>query len=109
MSEEKSKNFVLREKYPGRIPIIVERAKNCNPEIPELDKKKYLVPSDFTIGQFVYVLRKRIKLSAEKALFLTTRSGLLPPTASNLGLIDKGHMDKDGSLYLVYTGENTFG
>ena len=55
------------------------------------------------------MLRKRIKLSSEKALFLTTRSGLLPPTSSNLGLIDKDNMDKDGSLYLIYTGENTFG
>ncbi|GAB2217383.1 hypothetical protein Droror1_Dr00000563 [Drosera rotundifolia] len=30
----------------------------------------YLVRADLTIGQFVYVVRKRIKLSLEKAIFI---------------------------------------
>jgi hypothetical protein len=28
------------------------------------------VPQDLTVGQFVYVIRKRIKLPAEKAIFI---------------------------------------
>jgi GABA(A) receptor-associated protein len=39
-------------------------------DIPTIDKKKYLVPSDMTVGQFIYVIRKRIKLSPEKAIFI---------------------------------------
>jgi len=31
---------------------------------------RYLVPADLTVGQFVYVVRKRIKLGAEKAIFV---------------------------------------
>lgn len=31
---------------------------------------RYLVPVDTTLGQFVYVIRKRINLSAEKAIFM---------------------------------------
>ncbi|KAJ4833723.1 Autophagy- protein 8f [Turnera subulata] len=58
----------IREKYPDRIPVIVEKAERS--DIPNIDKKKYLVPADLTVGQFVYVIRKRIKLSAEKAIFI---------------------------------------
>ncbi|KAL5650447.1 hypothetical protein ACJX0J_041256, partial [Zea mays] len=67
----------IREKYPDRIPVIVEKAERS--DIPDIDKKKYLVPADLTVGQFVYVVRKRIKLSAEKAIFIFVKN-TLPPT-----------------------------
>ncbi|KAK9285512.1 hypothetical protein L1049_024706 [Liquidambar formosana] len=67
----------IREKYPDRIPVIVERAERS--DIPDIDKKKYLVPADLTVGQFVYVVRKRIKLSPEKAIFIFVKN-ILPPT-----------------------------
>ena len=40
--------------------VICEKADRT--DIPLIDKKKYLVPSDLTVGQFVYVIRKRIKV-----------------------------------------------
>ncbi len=40
---------------------------------------RYLVPSDLTVGQFVYVIRKRINLPAEKAIFVFVKNSL-PPT-----------------------------
>ena len=40
---------------------------------------RYLVPADLTVGQFVYVIRKRIKVSAEKAIFMFVKN-FLPPT-----------------------------
>lgn len=40
---------------------------------------RYLVPADLTVGQFVYVIRKRIRLSAEKAIFIFV-DNVLPPT-----------------------------
>ena len=43
--------------------MIVEKSPKS--DVPELDKKKYLVPSDLTVGQFVYVIRKRVKPPAE--------------------------------------------
>lgn len=42
-------------------------------------QNRYLVPADLTVGQFVYVVRKRIKLSAEKAIFIFVKN-TLPPT-----------------------------
>ena len=40
---------------------------------------RYLVPADLTVGQFVYVIRKRIKVSPEKAIFMFVKN-VLPPT-----------------------------
>eukprot|EP01025_Chloroclados_australasicus_P004512 TRINITY_DN11123_c0_g1_i1.p2 TRINITY_DN11123_c0_g1~~TRINITY_DN11123_c0_g1_i1.p2 ORF type:complete len:124 (-),score=18.22 TRINITY_DN11123_c0_g1_i1:260-631(-) len=96
----------IREKYPDRIPVIVEKAEKS--DIPEIDKKKYLVPADLTVGQFVYVVRKRIKLSPEKAIFLFVKD-VLPPTAALMSTIYEEKKDEDGFLYITYSGENTFG
>nr|CAD1818755.1 unnamed protein product [Ananas comosus var. bracteatus] len=57
-----------RAKYPDRVPVIVEKAEKS--DVPDIDRKKYLVPSDMTLGHFVHVIRKRINLSAEKAMFM---------------------------------------
>jgi len=39
------------------------------------------VPTDLTVGQFVYVIRKRIKVSPEKAIFMFVKN-VLPPTGA---------------------------
>ncbi|XP_031098112.1 autophagy-related protein 8f [Ipomoea triloba] len=96
----------IREKYPDRIPVIVEKAERS--DIPNIDKKKYLVPADLTVGQFVYVIRKRIKLSAEKAIFIFV-DNVLPPTGAIMSAIYDEKKDEDGFLYVTYSGENTFG
>ncbi|KAJ8633716.1 hypothetical protein MRB53_027052 [Persea americana] len=96
----------IREKYPDRIPVIVEKAERS--DIPNIDKKKYLVPSDLTVGQFVYVIRKRIQLSAEKAIFIFV-DNVLPPTGALMSTIYDEKKDEDGFLYVTYSGENTFG
>ncbi|KAF7851058.1 hypothetical protein BT93_L4681, partial [Corymbia citriodora subsp. variegata] len=96
----------IREKYPDRIPVIVERAEKT--DVPDIDKKKYLVPADLTVGQFVYVVRKRIKLSPEKAIFVFVKN-ILPPTAAMMSAIYEENKDEDGFLYMTYSGENTFG
>ena len=65
--KRKSEAERIRAKYPDRVPVICEKADRS--DIPDIDKKKYLVPADLTVGQFHYVIRKRIKLAPEKALF----------------------------------------
>jgi GABA(A) receptor-associated protein len=97
----------IRQKYPDRIPIYVTKNPSCK-EIPEIKKKKYLVPLDLTIGQFIFVLRKRIELPPEKALFLFIKN-VLPPTAALVSQVYEENANDDGFLYMVYSGENTFG
>eukprot|EP00300_Choanocystis_sp_HF-7_P033295 c45614_g1_i1.p2 GENE.c45614_g1_i1~~c45614_g1_i1.p2 ORF type:complete len:128 (+),score=25.49 c45614_g1_i1:28-384(+) len=96
----------ILSKYPDRIPVICEKAERSN--IPDIDKKKYLVPCDLTVGQFVYVIRRRIKLSPEKAIFIFV-DNVLPPTAALMSSVYEEHKADDGFLYVTYSGENSFG
>jgi GABA(A) receptor-associated protein len=79
-----------------------------NKNTPELDKHKYLVPGDIHVGEFVNIIRKRIKVDSQKAIFLLVNN-ILPPTASLISSVYNEHKDEDGFLYIVYTLENTFG
>ena len=93
-------------KYPDRIPIICEKANKCRLE--EIDKKKYLVPIDLTCGQFVYVIRKRLNLPAEKAIFLFIQ-GCIPCSSESISNMYERNKDADGFLYIQYSEENVFG
>lgn len=102
-------------KYPDRIPIICEKSttkininKNFIDDIPVIDKIKYLVPNDLTIGQFLYVIRQRMRLPAEKAIFLFV-GGVIPATCDIVSSLYERYKEKDGFLYIKYSGENTFG
>mmetsp|Transcript_44699 Transcript_44699/g.121830 ORF Transcript_44699/g.121830 Transcript_44699/m.121830 type:complete len:87 (-) Transcript_44699:451-711(-) len=53
IDRRKSEAERIRSKYPDRIPVICEKADKS--DIPDIDKKKYLVPADLTVGQFMYV------------------------------------------------------
>jgi GABA(A) receptor-associated protein len=86
-----------RQKYSDRIPVICEKVEKS--DIATIDKKKYLVPADLTVGQFVYVIRKRIKLSPEKAIFIFVDE-VLPPTAALMSSIYEEHKDEDGYVSL---------
>ncbi|XP_019170127.1 PREDICTED: autophagy-related protein 8C-like isoform X1 [Ipomoea nil] len=96
----------IREKYPDRIPVIVEKLERS--DVPDIDNKKYLVPAELTVGQFVYVVRKRIKIPDEKTVFMFVNN-TLPPTAALMSAIFEENKDEDGFLYMTYSGENTFG
>jgi GABA(A) receptor-associated protein len=93
-------------KYKDRVPIIVEVSSAC-PELV-LNKKKYLVPSDLTVGQFLYVIRKRIKLTSEQALYIFFNNSL-PTTSELIGGIYKKFKDSDDFMYAEISLENTFG
>lgn len=87
-------------KFPDRIPVIVQISKNCIKELPVLDKHKYLVPQDLTVGQFQYVIRKRIKLTPEKALYMFFQNSI-PPTGSLISSVYDKYKDPDGFLYTI--------
>lgn len=84
IEKRKSEAERIRAKYPDRVPVICEKADRS--DIPDIDKKKYLVPADLTVGQFHYVIRKRIQLAPEKALFLFC-SNTIPPNGKTCRLV----------------------
>lgn len=95
------------EKFPDRIPVICERDSNST-NVPLLTKKKFLIPKELSLAQFIFVIRKNIKLSKEKALFIFINN-ILPPVTLDINSVYIQHKDKDNFLYIKYSGENTFG
>lgn len=96
-------------KYPDRKPIICLKNTDANVNIPELIKNKFIVPDDLTLGQFIYVVRKKLKMQPEQALFILTSNKILPSIKLLIKELYEEHKDKDGFLYLIYSLENTFG
>ncbi|XP_054631411.1 gamma-aminobutyric acid receptor-associated protein-like 2 isoform X2 [Dunckerocampus dactyliophorus] len=107
----------IRNKYPDRVPVslrltvcgdkvIVEKV--CGSQIVDIDKRKYLVPSDITVAQFMWIIRKRIQLPSEKAIFLFVDK-TVPQSSLTMGQLYDKEKDEDGFLYVAYSGENTFG
>jgi len=97
----------ILNKYPDRIPIICEKSVLSKND-PIIDKNKYLVPKDLTIGQFIFVIRHRLKITHEKALFLFFNGCSLPSTYF-ISDIYYDYRDNDGFLYSSYSFENVFG
>ncbi|CAB1428236.1 unnamed protein product [Pleuronectes platessa] len=71
-----------------RLDVIVEKVSGS--QIVDIDKRKYLVPSDITVAQFMWIIRKRIQLPSEKAIFLfvdktvpQSRGGATPALSMN--------------------------
>jgi len=97
----------IKEKYENKIPIIVEKSKAGN--LPKIDKCKFLVPSDMTLGQFIYVLRRRIKLDEKEAIYIFVDKNVLPQTSASMVQLYDQYKNKDGFLYMSYCNENVFG
>lgn len=107
-SVRQNESYSIRMKYPDRIPVICEK-NNCNDRsIPDIDKKKYLVPGDLTVGQFAYVIRRRIRLSPDRTMFLFVNNKL-PSSTEYISSLYERDRDTDGFLYINYKGENVFG
>jgi GABA(A) receptor-associated protein len=105
--ERSSESGRIIEKYPDRIPVICER--NSHDILsPYIDKNKYLVPMDLTVGQFIYVIRKRLKMPATDALFLFIDGQVFSSNVVMSSIYAK-HKNKDGFLYVNYAKETTFG
>ncbi|KAI1728564.1 autophagy protein atg8 ubiquitin like domain-containing protein [Ditylenchus destructor] len=96
----------IRRKYPDRIPVIVEKAPKSR--LRDLDKKKYLVPSELTIGQFYFLIRKRIHLRSEDALFFFVNN-LIPQTMMTMGQLYQEHHEEDLFMYIAYSDESVYG
>ena len=109
--ERKIKSQKLKELYPNRVPVIAEMSSSSSSYSNFVDQKhkvKYLVPNEVTMGQFVKILRDKMKIDSNTALFFFINNKLPPMTSLVYNLYEQ-HKDEDGFLYVSYCGENTFG
>lgn len=104
-------NKRIKEKYPNRLPVIIEVHQDRFTKPLVLSKTKYLVGPEMTFSSLLYELRKHIYLiESHESLFLFVNESLVPPNTSMIGQIYDQHKDsEDNFLYLILTKENTFG
>ena len=104
LEERKERSQSIMEKYQNRIPVICQTSN----DLPVLERKKYLVPDDLSLVNFNYVVRKRIKVSAETSIYFFISNKLLPSSLTMYQIYNK-YKDEDGFLYIYIAVENTFG
>ena len=108
LEQRKEECEKMLAKFPDRIPVIVERLPNST--LPQMDRKKFLIPNDIVLGQFIQIIRKRINLNPVNAIFtfIGDKHRLFNITEL-VSVIYGDNKDEDGFLYVYYTSENTFG
>lgn len=99
----------LLNKYPDRVPVIIENNKlNKSEYIIEKSKSKYLIPKELHVSELIILIRKNIKMDSSKAIFIFV-DNVLVPLNSNVGSIYNLYKNPDGFLYVTFSCENTFG
>lgn len=94
-------------KHPDKIPILCEKylfSRNA----PDIDKHKYLVGYNLTLGQFISVIRKRMNIKPEVGLYIFI-NGIIHSNSVFLQHLYSDFKDDDGFLYIEYDIENIFG
>src|SRR5579872_5444474 len=117
LKERQEESKRIRKKFPNRIPVLINKSIRKNESHQEKEKskttnqaKKYLVPGDFTMGQFSYVFRKKMKMKPEEAIyFYVSERWTMCPNSAIMSQMYKEYQDPDGFLYLDWKKENTFG
>jgi len=105
--ERKLKASLILKQHPERIPVVVECSETLQ-AIHPLKKNKFIVPHDLTLAQFMFVIRKHMKLNPEYAIFVFINNRL-HPTTTPIGIIYAEEKDEDGFMYLDVFQESTFG
>ena len=107
IEKRKAESQRIKLKYPDRIPLILFKDKKSN--LPQINRYKYLIPGDLSLAQFIQVIRKKIKLTPEKAIFIFTEDNTLVKISDLIYTLYTRYKNEDGFLYLIYYEENTFG
>jgi GABA(A) receptor-associated protein len=106
LAERKRACERARMRHPAHVPTILERS---GADTPVMNREKFLLSGALTGSQLQYVVRRRLALRGDEAIFLLCDRRVVPATASVFEL-DARHRDPDdGFLYVVYTCENAFG
>ena len=100
----------MLEKYPNRLPLFLIGDSKSK---LKLKKNKYSIPNDMTFTQFIFVLRRNLRLREDQSLFLfvigSDQIDILPCTSSLISDYYTEYKDPSGFLVIKYCEENTFG
>lgn len=103
--ERQRESRTMVHRHRDRLPVVIEPRGMA----PEVDKRKYMVPKEMPFGQFMLVVRNRMSLGPEQALFFFTSANVLVSSSTQVGDVYLQSADEDGFLYIFYQVEHTFG
>ena len=99
-------------KHKDKLPVIVGPGSDSAPVI---SNHKFLVPVDMTVGHMMHMLRSRVHVKPDQALFLFVNSmtdtshDSIPSNTQMIGQLYSMYRSEDGFLYIKYDVESTFG
>jgi GABA(A) receptor-associated protein len=105
--ERKLKAMTILKQHSDRVPVVVECSEQLQSVHP-LKKNKFIVPFELTLAQFMFVIRKHMKLESTYAIYVFINNRL-HPTTSIMGDLYATQKDEDGFMYLSVFQESTFG
>ena len=108
LAERTEKYRKFSGKYPGKIPVVLERGKSGSGVLPEMRKCFYLFGADISCAQLMVFIRKQAQLSAEMGMWFFV-DGTMPQLNTTMGRLWEERKEPDGFLYITYCGELTFG
>ena len=90
-----------------KIQIICE--KDPKSDIIEMEKTKFLVNPEMNVSQFETLIRKKLKLNKESALFVVVNDKHNIIVNLLFSEIYEKFKDEDGFLYIAYANEQIWG
>lgn len=103
--ERKRMSAGLLQKNSNLCPIILEKSDQC--ELLNLPKNQMLIKRELTIGQLLYLVREKLKLTSQDSLFLFVDNEKVPSIHQTVGKVYDTSKHKDGFLYITYGNDNS--
>ena len=108
LESRKSQYRKIAENHPDKVPVILERDIHCS--INKAIKTKYILSKEVTMAEFVKIIREKLDLKPERALFFLVNGKHSVTMTEELGQIYEKYKDKgDGFLYMSYSEEIVYG
>ena len=100
-------------KIEDKLPVICEKGIKQHPDLPDIDKTKFLVPYALTVTQFTAMIKKRMVIAENKpemAFFFLVDGRYHIAGEQTMGDIYKKYKDpEDHFLYIAYANQEIFG
>ena len=93
------------KKDPDKIPVIVNE---CSEDLRERLRRKMLIESEMTVGQYIHSLRNKFSIRPEESILIFV-NGSFPTSSTLMSDLYNKNKDKDGLLYISLLKENVFG
>ena len=107
LEERKEEYQKVMQTNPGKIAIICE--KDPRSRIADIEKSKYLVKNDISLNQFTLMIRNRLKIEKEAALFLLVNGKKSLTGDDSMQDVYNKFKSEDGFLYIAYASEVVWG